>query len=516
VFHHKQFKTRFAAICIILLSISSISVAASAWNLADVFRGYFREFVSSTKNYDPDGNYNNSSNSSANNPNIKSVENDSAFLNTAGAIIASTDTEAGLKLTARGIIGDDRVLYVAIDVETVNGQEFTKEQEDDLNAIHFQEIKLQIDNDVLGQYTSGTRIDDGTEKGKATFLIHDIINYNNMKEISGHRLTITLTNLLHRTNDIEDIGMENNLYDIFTKFDKPADEDYQFYSVRSNSNHTEEENKILDEYYLKRKSGKLSGDEFLKRREELIQAGLLEPLYTLPETSTKIGFSTKYPKLEITNMGIKDNIFTFNINMNDELDYQYLKTKHLTLVNRKTGACVGTIMDIDEWDGDENGKLLSAHFVVFHTITSEEQLKDYYLAIGGYGADDIIHEGKWELSFNLSYEDTTRSYTIDKEAAIFGFTGTIKTIDISPLSMKIIYQADKPMNDENRALFEDNWVKSGANIYLIMKNGTKMNYLSGDEDIQNNICAFNAMFPYVIDLDQINKIVIDETEILVN
>ena len=516
VVNHKQFKTRLVTICIVLLSISSISVAASAWNLADVFRGYFRELVSSAKNYDQDGTNNNSANGDVSNLNTKPITNDSNFLNTAGAIIESTDTEAGLKLTARGIVGDDRVLYVAIDVETVNGQEFTKEQEDNLNAIHFQEIKLQIDNDVLGQYTNCTRIDDGTEKGKATFLIHDIINYNNIEDISGHQLTITLTNFLHTTNDLEDIGMKDSLYDIFTKFDKPVDEDYQFYSVRSDSNHTGEENKILEEYYSDRRSGKLADEEALKRKEELIQAGLLEPLYILPETSTKIGFSTKYPKLEITNMGIKDNIFTFNIKMNDELDYQYLNTKHLTLVNRKTGACVGTTMDIDGWEGDENGKLLSAHFVVFHTITSEEQLKDYYLAIGGYGAEDIINKGKWELSFNLSYEDTSRSYTIDKKDAIFGFTGTIKTIDISPLSMKMSYQTDEPMNDENRVLFEDNWVKKGGNMCLIMKDGTKINYLSGDMNIQNNICTFNAMFPYIIDLDQIDKIMVDETEILVN
>jgi hypothetical protein len=514
--HHLRYKIRLVAICIALISISSISVAASAWNLVDVFKGYFKEIVSNSNDYHQNGGNNVSAGEEVVTPITKPITKDSAFLNTAGAIIESTDTVAGLKLTARGIVGDDRALYVAIDVQTTDGQAFTKEQEDNLNSIHFQEVKLQIDHDVLGQYSNCTRIDDGTEKGKATFLIHDIISSNNIEDISGQQLTITLTNLLHTTNDLEDIGMNGNLYDIFTKYDKPDDEDYQFYSVRSDSNHTDEENKILEEYILERKSGKLVGDEFLKRRDELIKAGLLEPLYTLPETSTKTSFCTKYPKLEITNMGIKDNIFTFNIDLNGELDYQYLNTKHLALVNRKTGACVGTTMDIDKWEGDENGKLLSAHFVVFHTITSAEQLKNYYLAIGGYGAEDIINKGEWKLSFNLNYEDTSRSYAINKKATISGFTGSIKTIDISPLSMKISYQTDKPMNAENRALFEDNWSKSGSNICLIMKDGTKINYLSGVEDIQNNICTFYAMFPYVIDLDQIDKIVIDETQMSIN
>lgn len=516
VVHHKRYKIRLVAICIVLLSISSISVAASAWNLVDVFKGYFKEIVSNSKDYHQYGGNNVSSGEDVAPPITKPITNDSTFLNTAGAIIESTDTEAGLKLIARGIVGDDRALYVAIDVETINGQAFTKKQEDNLNSIHFQTVKLQIDDDVLGQYSNCTRIDDGTKKGKATFLIHDIINSKKIEDISGHQLTITLTNFLHTTNDLEDIGISGNLYDIFTKYDKPDDEDYQFYSVRSDSNHTDKENKILEEYYFERKSGKLLGNKLRKRREELIQAGLLEPLYTLPETSTKTSFCTKYPKLEITNMGIKDNIFTFNINLNNELDYQYLNTKHLTLVNRKTGACIGTTMDIDKWKGDENGKLISAHFVVFHAITSAEQLKDYYLAIGGYGAEDIINKGEWKLSFNLTYEDTSRSYTIHKKAIVSGFTGLIKTIDISPLSMKISYQTDKPMSTENSVLFEDNWLKNGSNMCLIMKDGTKINYLSGALDIQNNICTFHAMFPYVIDLDQIKKIVINETEIIIS
>lgn len=514
--HHQRNKIRLAVICCILITISGISVAASTWDLADIFKGYFREIVSDTK----DNHLDRSNDASVDEDNVtintKPIADASTFLNTAGAIIESTDTETGLRLAARGIVGDDRVLYVALDVQTTDGQAFTQEQEDDLNSVHFQKVKLQFDNDVLGQYTNCIRIDNGTEAGKATFLIHDIINSKSIEDISGHQLTITLTNLLHTTNELEDIGMEGNLYDVFTKFDKPADEDYQFYSVRSDSNHTDEENKIIEEYYLARRSGKLTGDEFLKRREELIQAGLLEPLYTLPETSTKITFCTKYPKLEITNMGIKDNIFTFNINMNGELDYQYLNTKHLVLVNRKTGACVGTTMDIDGWEGDENGQLLSAHFVVFHAISSAEQLKDYYLAIGGAGAEDIIHEGEWKLSFKLNYEDTSRSYNIDKKTSISGFTGTISNIEISPLSMKVTYQTDKPMNTENIALFEDNWIKKENNIYLILKDGSEINILCSDEEIQDNVCTFNAMFPYVIDLDQIDKIVIDKTQISIN
>ncbi len=515
--HHQRYNIRLVAICIVLISITSISAAASGRNLVDIFKGYLREIISINRDYHQSQGNKGSTDKDASSPITKSLTNDSTFLNTAGAILESTDIKAGLKLTARGIVGDNRALYAAIDVETLDGQDFTTKQEDNLNALRFQTVRLQLDHDVLGQYSNCIRIDDGTKQGKATFLIHDMITGNpDINDISSHQLTITLTNLLQTTNHLEDIGMSESLYDIFTKYDKPAEDDYKFYSVRSNGNHTDAENKILEEYYLQRKSGTLAGDEFLKRREELIQAGLLEPLYTLPETPTKTAFSTKYPKMEITNMGIKNNIFTFNINLNDELDYQYLNTKHLTLVNRKTGACVGTTMDIDQWEGDENGKLLSAHFVVFHAITSPEQLKDYYLAIGGYGSEEIINQGEWKLSFNLTYEDTSRSYTINQEAAISGFTGFIKTIELSPMSMKIKYQTDQPMSTENRALFENNWLEDGPDLYLILKDGTKVNYLSSMEDIQNNICTFYALFPYVIDLDRISKIVIDTNELSIN
>lgn len=509
--HTRNYKLRPIIICIAILSLTSISVAASTWNLTDVFKGYFKELVSGVRDNKQ------SDHGVLNNSNTTSIKKDSTFLNTAGAIIESTDTEAGLKLTARGIVGDDRVLYVAIDVETVSGKGFTKEEEANLNAIHFQEVKLQFDDDVLKQYCNCIRIDKGEKKGKATYLIREIINSNNIKKISGHKLTITLTNFLHTTNRLEDIGMEGNLYDIFTKFSKPADEDYQFYSIRSKKHPSVEENKILDEYYLMRRSGKFK-DEFLKRREELIQAKLLRPLYYLPKTSTKVTFNSKYPKLAITNMGIKDNIFTFNMDINDELDYQYLDTKPLKLVNHETGIPLITIMDIDESedDGRKLTKLISAHFDVFDTITSAEQLKDYYLALGGDGSEDIINEGEWILNFDLSYKDTTRSYIIDKKANIGGFDGTIKSLDISPLSLNLIYHSDKIINTENKKIFENNLMHNESDIYLVLKDGTKITPLSSDEECQNNIVTFNAMFPYVISLDLIEKIVIDGTELSIN
>lgn len=507
---HKRYKIRLAAICIVLLSITSVSVAASSWNLVDVFKGYFKELVTDNKE-NPEGRVPKGEDIAA--PSTKPVASDSAFLNKAGAILEASDTNAGLQLTARGIVGDDRALYVAIEVATTNGQDFTKEQEDNLNALQFQTVRLQLDDDVLGQYSNCVRIDDGSSKGRATFLVDSIISNNQIDNISGHRLTITLTNFLHTTNDLEDIGMGGNLYDIFTRYEAPAEDDYQYYSVRSNGNHTDAENKILEEYYAERKSGKLTGDAYRTRRNELIQAGLLDPLYTLPETSTRINFSSKYPKLEITNMGIKNNIFTFNVALNGELSYQNLNTKHLTLVNRKTGASTSTIMDIDQWEGDENEKLLSAHFVVFRTISSAEQLKDYYLAIGGDGAKDIINEGEWKLSFDIAYKDTTRTYSQNNNTTISGLTGIIKAIDISPLSMKISFQTDKAMNDEDQVLFDNNWLKAENSMYLVMKDGTKINNLSVTADMQSSMYTINAMFPFVIDLDQIDKLILDQKEI---
>jgi len=498
---------------IILISISGISVAATTWDIADIFKGYFKEIAPDIQEADQ-GTTDKPSIKTT--PNTRPLANDSSFLNTAGAVIEATDIASGLKLTARGIVGDDRAIYVAIDVETLGGEDFTKEQEDNLNSIYFQTVKLQIDDDVLGQYTGCTRIDDGTEKGKATFLISDIISYDKVDNISGHQLTITLTNLLSTTNELEDIGMEGNLYDFYTQFEKPADSDYKYYSVRSHDNHSDEENKILEQYWFDLRSGLLRGEELSKRKEDLIEVGLLKPLYLLPETSTKIKFSTKYPKLEITNMGIKNNIFTFNININDELDYQYLYTRRLVLVNRKTGSCARAIMDIDQWEGDENGKLISAHFVVFDTISSAEQLKDYYLAIGGYGTEDIIYKGQWKLNFNINYEDTSRSYYLDKKTILSDFTGTIKTIKISPLSMNLIYQTDKDMNPLNRTLFMDNWDKNKYDIYLLMKDGGKINLLSYELNIEDNILTLNALFPYIIDLGQMSKIIIADTEIVIN
>lgn len=516
----KSLIIRFAVACIVILSLSGITAMAASFNLADIFKGYFKEVTGDASVNEPINNNIHDNTLPQENDNVSTnpMTGKSAFLKTAGTVLTASDTQAGLKLTARGVVGDDRVLYVAIDVETLDGEAFTEEDEDNLNSIYFQEIKLKIDDDVLGQYCSAVRIDDGSEKGKATYLIHDIIHAENIADISGHHLTITLTNLLHRADTLEDIGMEDNLYDIYTRFPKPADGDYQYYSVRSDGNHTDEENAVLEEYRLQRISGELIGDAFIKKRDELIKAGLLEPLYYLPKTSEKVSFCSKYPSLQITNMGIKDNILTFNMDINDELDYQELITKRLELVNRESGACTSAVMDIDEWEGDENGKLLSAHFIAFHAVTSAEQLKDYYLAIGGEGSSDIVNEGQWTLGFDLSYQDTSRSYTIDQTAIINGYKGTIGNIEISPLSIKISYQLAAAGASENDSLFEYNWGKSADlnSTFIILKDGTKVTMQAGTWDNEAGACTYNAMFPYVINPDRLEKIVIDGTEIPIN
>ena len=508
----QSYKIRIAAICLILISLSGITIAASTWNLADIFKGYFKELSLSPKVPNQEESNNNSKNSSTTPPPWRPSTNNSSFLNTAGVIIESSDTNAGLKLTARGVVGDDRTIFIALEVETTDGQNFTKKQEDNLNSINFQTVHLKLDNDILGQYTGCTRIDDGSQKGKATFLIRDIIRTKTIEDIKNHHVTITLTNLLHTTHDIENIGMEGNLYDIFTKYEEPADSDYSFYSLRNIGEHTEEENKRIKEFFSQRRKGNLQGDELQKRTDELIESGLLSPLYLLPETSTKIPFSTKYPKLEITNMGIKNNVFTFNITMNDELSYNELLNKRLLLVNHRTGAIIPTTMDINRWEGNEGdptGKLLSAHFIAFHAITSAEQLKDYYLAQGGYYSRDIINDGQWTLNFQLDYENTTRVYSPETKAVIAKFDGTINKIKISPLSITLIYQLEQTMTTEKRGLLQHQWVIDKNSIYLLMKDGTKINYLPS-LDIEDNICTINAIFPYIIDLDQIDKIIIGE------
>lgn len=512
----QSYKIRLAAICLILISLSGITIAASTWNLADIFKGYFKEIASSPKVPNQGESNTISKDNSATPPSSKPITNNSNFLNTAGVMIESSDTNAGLKLTARGIVGDDRAIYIAIEVETTDGQDFTKKQEDNLNAIHFQTVHLKLDNDKLGQYTGCTRIDDGSQKGKATFLIRDIIRSKTTEDIKNHHVTITLTNLLHTTHDIEDIGMEGNLYDIFTKYEEPADSDYSFYSLRRIGEYTEEENKQIEEFFSQRMKGDLRGDELQKRTDELIESGLLLPLYLLPETSTEITFSTKYPKLAITNMGIKNNIFTFNITMNDELSYNELLNKRLLLVNRRTGVIVPTTMDINRWDdeGDTTGKMLSAHFVAFGAITSAEQLKDYYLARGGYYARDIINDGQWTLNFQLNYENTTRIYSPEKKTTIAGFDATINKIKISPLSLTLLYQLEETMTTEKKELFQHQWSMDRDVLYLLMKDGTKINYLSSRSmDMEENIYTIDAIFPYIIDLDQIDKIVLGEIEL---
>jgi hypothetical protein len=217
--NNKLLKTA-AIILVMLLSTAGITAAAAKLNIMDIFKGYFKEPV---KQESVGGG------SPQKNPpaaaTIAPVKEDNQYMEEASAIISSTVTAGGLKLTARGIVGDRHTIYTAVDVETQDGSAFDKANQHGVSGLSFHNVWLKTNDDVLGQYCYITRVDDGSEPGKATFVL------KNSLDIKGtvNHLNLTFKNLTEPSKDkIIDIGATKSPLDIANEIGEASEDDFDF------------------------------------------------------------------------------------------------------------------------------------------------------------------------------------------------------------------------------------------------------------------------------------------------
>ncbi len=533
--HKKQLRVagaiKVAAILVlILLSTAGITAAAAKFNVIDLFKGYFREPLRQEGKELSNENHT-GSNKIARAITSTPLKKDNEFIEEASSIVSSTVTANGLKLSARGAVGDSHMVYIAVDVETVNGDAFSKKQLANVKGLSFHKVWLQVNNKVLGQYCYVTRVDDGSKPGKATFVLRNSID---IQESLNH-ISVTFTNLTApNTDKLVEIGSEKSLLQLMNELGEASEKDFQFMGARFTGEVSEKDrswflttkkkygeklkkegisyNGDYDSYY-----GKI--DAYMEKA--IMDRGGIIPKYCIKRTNIQTTFCTEYPTLAVSNIGIRNNQLCVKFELNGAMSFEKFCDLRIVMVNKKNGSILrGTVDASQPVNGADDsqadmvdGKIISCA-AQFNGISGKEILKDYYFAFGEEGVS-TLYEGEWKMDFDLAYKDTSREYSVSKNVDLNGKSRELKKITLSPISLQLEFQMvseafsiDQEKDREDLSKVSN--IEQEENIIkLILKDNTEIVL---DNQSQEND-TISSVLPVIIDLDQVSAVEINDNRI---
>ena len=464
------------AACIAAMVLCLSVTAAAAFDLNDIFQGFFRRQAVSGEGAAAEA---------GKAQETVPLSSDDAFLASAGNAIYEEASGNGLKLTVRGTVSDGNALYAAIDVETEDGAAFSKEQEEVLKSYTFEEVWLQVEGGER-QRCALTRIDDGSVQGKAVFLLAETCD----TDLNGKQVSLSLSNLLMGTNEVVDMGMDRTLGELMTEFEPLAEG-----SIAETGSSVE-----ADE-----DGNEVSHQSFIAAR-----------------TDKRIRFSDTFPEAALSNLGIwtdasGQDCLLLNLELGGELTDSLLDQKPLLLVDSRTGQELSVSSEstsigedyaqylFPELDGqsDLSGapgqETITARRYCFNNI-GENQLKNAVLALGGTGSYEELLSGIWELNFTVNYEETMKTWAFNGENQASGLP--VKKIAVSPVSALVEFDT---LSDETPVL---------ESAMLNLKNGSQIGAQEMREERgEGNTGKYRILWESVVNVEEIESISLNGTVI---
>ena len=464
------------AACIAAMVLCLSVTAAAAFDLNDIFQGFFRRQAVSGEGAAAEA---------GKAQETVPLSSDDAFLASAGNAIYEEASGNGLKLTVRGTVSDGNALYAAIDVETEDGAAFSKEQEEVLKSYTFEEVWLQVEGGER-QRCALTRIDDGSVQGKAVFLLAETCD----TDLNGKQVSLSLSNLLMGTNEVVDMGMDRTLGELMTEFEPLAEG-----SIAETGSSVE-----ADE-----DGNEVSHQSFIAAR-----------------TDKRIRFSDTFPEAALSNLGIwtdtsGQDCLLLNLELGGELTDSLLDQKPLLLVDSRTGQELSVSSEstsigedyaqylFPELDGqsDLSGapgqETITARRYCFNNI-GENQLKNAVLALGGTGSYEELVSGIWELNFTVNYEETMKTWAFNGENQASGLP--VKKIAVSPVSALVEFDT---LSDETPVL---------ESAMLNLKNGSQIRAQEmREERSEGNTGKYRILWESVVNVEEIESISLNGTVI---
>ena len=463
----RRLRPGIAAACAAVMVLCLSATAAAAFDINDMFQGFFRRQAASGEA-----------------AGTVPLSPDDAFLASAGNAVYDETSGNGLKLAVRGTVSDGNVLYAAIDVETEDGSAFSPRQEGILKSYTFEEVWLQVEGGGR-QRCSLERIDDGSEQGRAVFLLAETC----AADLNGKQVSLSLSNLMMGTNEVVDMGMDRTLGELMSEFDP------------------------LTESTVAESGQSVETDE--DGNESCCQN------FIAARTDKRIRFSDTFPEAALSNLGIwtddAGNVdLLLNLELGGELTDSLLDQKPLLLADARTGqelssSCTSESIEEEYAEylfpglenqsdfADEYGKEAAARRYCFNNI-SENQLKNAALAMGGAGSYENLVSGTWELDFTVNYEETMKTWAFDGENQASGLP--VKKIAVSPVSALVEFDT---LSDETPVL------ESAA---LNLKNGEQIKAQEIREEMNDGSAGkCRILWESVVNVEEIVSISLNDSVI---
>jgi hypothetical protein len=130
-------------------------------------------------------------------------------------------------------------------------------------------------------------------------------------------------------------------------------------------------------------------------------------------------------------------------------------------------------------------------------------LKDLSVPTGKLTFRSIV-EGEWKFHLKLNYNTFTKKVEMDKVTHFKDNYCTIQTVEISSLSVNIVYTNPKPYTGP---------IPESPDLMILFKDGTQKNILPGPGTGTKENSTMTYQFSAPLDFDKVEKITVGDVEI---
>ena len=178
--------------------------------------------------------------------------------------------------------------------------------------------------------------------------------------------------------------------------------------------------------------------------------------------------------------------------------------------------------DCNAWFFDEDPADNAVQFVQLLTAdtplepgTATARLTDLKQGIGEDAA--LLAEGNWELRFDFAFEDSSLELPGGQRFTVDGKTAVLNSVSISPLSLRIDYTVDTPVQPgDNTSGALDRYLHP-QEMFLTLTDGSRIDLTGFGGGVQPEgdtaRCEISSVFDRILPLDTIESITIGEAVI---
>lgn len=380
-----------------------------------------------------------------------------------GKLINVSDSHDGITFKVNGVVGDSNTATILFDITKDNSEPFSGEM------VTFDKLDITLNGSggwSYNQYNSEEISDTASfsltmDKRKGLYnkqLSISITNINSVDYLEKAS-SVDIYSLLLNNKELQNISIPTESIELPKREDLPLMSDDEFYKFSLSKKHEKE---------LVIEAANMNMDLFEGvKGAYLDNIGIINgKLQLCLKRSNLSDFTRVYFVDKNTNEEIHD-VFSFTQTMSTN-DYSYDK--------------------------------------YYFDISAVEELENLELRANFYDSKEI-HEGKWNVQFNLDYNNVAKKHRVNKEIKFKDEKFEVKTIEISPVSITVKMKRDSLYPQESFDGYNDIKVK--------LKDGTFASYHSGGTSGGGLEISSTNVFKNPINPEDVVSVIVGNYEILI-